>query len=323
MNTTPQQVWTEKYRPHSIDDLILPDEYKQSFKGKPQNFLFYGSQGNGKTTAMRALADYYTDKHSQLLINASECNGVDTVRSMITEFCTHVSLASSGIKVVMLDEIDYMTTQAQMAMRGTIEKFADVAYFIATCNYPDRLAPSLRDSRFKALNFDFSGEVAKQLMNQYMVRAFEILTENHLTIAQDALVALIQKRYPDMRAIINTMYFVYNSGKKVISIEDVNSYNCSAFAELYDFIVANKDPREHYVKLSQYKGRESDVMNALSGDFCQWCYEKMLNNPNFLCKLGDIAVIAHKYGVESKQSIDPFVTLLACSTELSKFVQWK
>ena len=124
MNTTPQQVWTEKYRPHSIDDLILPDEYKQSFKGKPQNFLFYGSQGNGKTTAMRALADYYTDKHSQLLINASECNGVDTVRSMITEFCTHVSLASSGIKVVMLDEIDYMTTQAQMAMRGTTAKCA-------------------------------------------------------------------------------------------------------------------------------------------------------------------------------------------------------
>lgn len=318
LNLTP---WTAKYRPSKIDDLLLPQAYRDSFKGQPQNFLFYGTQGNGKTTAAKALANYYTDKHSQLFINASESSGIDTIRTRIMDFCSTVSLSGSGLKVVILDEIDYMSQQAQMAMRGTIEKFAGIAYFIATCNYPDRLAESLRDSRFKALSFDFSDEQAQEMQKLYMIRLYQILKENNISIEKDALIALINKRYPDMRAILNTCYFVYSQGKQVITYNDVATYsNSSQFAELYKFISECKNPVEHYKYLSKYKGRESDVLNALSTEFCEWCYEQCTLNPDFKCKLGDVVVIAHKYGVESKQSIDMFVTMLACCFELSKFV---
>ena len=313
--------WTAKYRPSTIDELLLPESYKQSFKGQPQNLLFYGTQGNGKTTAARAVANEFTNKHSQLFINASQTSGIETVRTMITEFCSTVALSGSGVKYVILDEIDYMSQQAQMAMRGTIEKFAGIAFFIATCNYPDRLAPALRDSRFKALSFDFSDEVSHQIMKLYMIRLYNILKENGMSIDKNALIELITKLYPDMRSILNTCYFAYSQGKTNITLEDIRTAATSSkYSDLYNTLITNKNPIELYKILCAYKGRESDVLNAFASEFCNWCYTKMQTDANFKCKLGDIAVTVHKYGVESKQSIDMFVTLLACAYELSKIV---
>lgn len=318
--------WLVKYQPKKLDDLILPAEYIEAFKGKPMNHLFSGTQGSGKTTAAKALAMYYThgDKQAILQINASETSGIDMVRNQISDFCQTVSLGSSGIKVVILDEIDYLTSQAQAAMRGTIEKFANNAYFIGTCNYPDRLIPALRDSRLKESSFNFSGDVQAELMLKCMNRIISILKENNMTIDKDAIVTLIKKRWPDYRAILQTLYFVYNAGRTHVTMDDINKFATSRYAELYEFIATVKDPREHYKFMMQFKGREQDIIAALSSDFCTWCFEKIEAEPDkFRCSLGDIVVLSHKYGVDSRSSLDMFITLLALTNELSRHLELK
>lgn len=322
MASLKDKTWLERYRPTKVEELIVPDDYAAAFNGQPQNYLFAGAPGSGKTTAARALALKWTDRRSILQINCSKNSGIDTVRNTISEFCQHMSLSSSGVKAVLLDEMDFLSTQSQMALRGTIEEFAGIAFFIATCNYPDRIENAIAQSRLKMLSFDFSDDVAEQLMKKCMVRVYNILKENECTIEKEALIKLIQDNYPDFRKILNICYFVFNQGERHITLEHVTKGMSAKFEELYDFIVACKDPREFYKTLSQYKGRETEVINALSTDFANWCYAKLSKNtPGFVARLGDIVIAAHKYGVESKQSIDQFITMLALSFELSKFVQ--
>jgi DNA polymerase III delta prime subunit len=316
-------LWLEKYRPRRLEDVILPEDIIKSVSGAPMNHLFSGSQGSGKTTLARVLANIYTqgDKNAQLYINVSETSGVDTVRNTISDFCSTVSLGASAIKVVILDEVDYMSSAAQAAMRGQIEKFAGIAYFIATCNYPDRLIDALRKSRFHETKFAFDTDTQSQLMLRCMDRLVFILKDNGCTIEQDAIVHLIKKYWPDYRAMLQILYFAYVAGTRNITIDDVIKHSAAEHGELYNFIATNKDPREHYKYMQQYKGRELDIIASLSSNFVDWCYEQQQLAKLKNCMLGDICIVAHKYGVESKQSIDNFITLLALSNELSKYIQ--
>ena len=137
-----QFLWVEKYRPQKIDDCVLPESLKETFRqyiaqGELPNFLFTGTAGVGKTTVAKALCNEIGAEY--MMINGSEESGIDTLRTKIKGFASTISLTDSK-KVVILDEADYRNANStQPALRGAIEEFSNNCRFIITCNYKSRI----------------------------------------------------------------------------------------------------------------------------------------------------------------------------------------
>ena len=148
------QLFTEKFRPKNLEQMILPDRIRKSVGTGElhQNYLFYGSPGLGKTSLAKVLANNYP----YLYINVSDESSVDVIREKITNWCSTISLLDGAerFKVVVLDEMDGASDQFYKALRATIEKFADTARFIGTCNYINKV-PDPVQSRFTCISFDF------------------------------------------------------------------------------------------------------------------------------------------------------------------------
>ena len=151
-------LWVEKYRPKTIDDCILPEGLKKSFREFVENkeipnLLLCGSAGIGKTTVARALCEQLNTDY--ILINGSEEGNIDTLRGKIRSFASTVSL-SGGTKVIILDEADYLNPQStQPALRGFIEEFSGNCRFILTANFANRIIGPLH-SRTSVVEFKIS-----------------------------------------------------------------------------------------------------------------------------------------------------------------------
>ncbi len=155
MSDVTNLLWVEKYRPKTLSDCILPIDLATVFNGMIKegtipNMMLYGKAGTGKTTVARALAnDLGADS---IIINCSEENGIDTLRTKIRNYCSTVSL-NGGLKIVILDEFDYSNAQSiQPALRGAIEEFANNCRFVMTCNYKNRIIDALH-SRCTGIDF--------------------------------------------------------------------------------------------------------------------------------------------------------------------------
>ena len=172
MNDVNNVLWVEKYRPKTLSDCILPIDLNAVFKGMVKegtipNMLFYGKAGTGKTTVARALAVDIGAEY--IIINCSEENGIDTLRTKIRQYASTVSL-SGNLKVIILDEFDYANPQSiQPALRGAIEEFHKNCRFILTCNYKSRVIEPLH-SRCTGIDFTVpnaeKAQIAKAMMGR-------------------------------------------------------------------------------------------------------------------------------------------------------------
>ena len=151
-------LWVEKYRPQIIEDIVLPADILNTFKGfvgsgELPNMLFSGTAGLGKTTVAKALCNELNLDY--LLVNCSEESGIDTLRNKIKSFASSMSL-SGGYRVVILDEADYLNANStQPALRAFIEEFSANCRFILTCNFKNRIIEPLH-SRCSGFNFNFN-----------------------------------------------------------------------------------------------------------------------------------------------------------------------
>ena len=200
-------LWVEEYRPHTIEDCILPIGIKESFQGfikqkQIPNLLLTGTAGIGKTTVARALCDEIGA--SYIVINGSdEGRFLDTVRTRIRKFASTVSLTSTGsCKVVIIDEADNTTNDVQLSLRTAVEEFHENCRFIFTCNFPNKIIEPLH-SRCTVIPFRIRNGDKPLVQVEFYNRLKTILTENKIKFDDNVIMKLISKYFPDWRRLIN------------------------------------------------------------------------------------------------------------------------
>jgi len=207
-------LFTEKYRPKTIAECILPDRLKTPFQeyvnqNNIPNLLLSGGAGVGKTTVAKAMCEEIGCDY--MIINGSDENGVDVVRYKITNYASSMSL-SGGRKVIIIDEADYLSPNAQAAFRNAIEEFASNCSFIFTCNYKNKLIDPLH-SRCAVVDFTLKNAEKTQMAGQFFKRIQSILQSEKIEYDDKVIVELIKKHFPDFRRIINELQRYSQFGK--------------------------------------------------------------------------------------------------------------
>ena len=207
-------LFTEKYRPKTIAECILPDRLKTPFQeyvnqNNIPNLLLSGGAGVGKTTVAKAMCEEIGCDY--MIINGSDENGVDVVRYKITNYASSMSL-SGGRKVIIIDEADYLSPNAQAAFRNAIEEFASNCSFIFTCNYKNKLIDPLH-SRCAVVDFTLKNNEKTQMAGQFFKRIQSILQSEKIEYDDKVIVELIKKHFPDFRRIINEIQRYSQFGK--------------------------------------------------------------------------------------------------------------
>jgi DNA polymerase III delta prime subunit len=210
-----EALWVEKYRPHTIAECILPEEYKTTFQSyvdrkEIPHLLLCGGPGTGKTTVARALCDEIGCDY--LIINGSDESGIDTFRVKIKNYASAMSL-SGGKKVIIIDEADYLNPNStQPAMRAAMEEFAHNCTFIMTCNYKNRIIEPLH-SRCAVIEFKLRKEDKPKMAMAFMKRASEILNVEKIPFDKAVLAEVVKKHFPDYRRVLNELQRYSVSGK--------------------------------------------------------------------------------------------------------------
>jgi DNA polymerase III delta prime subunit len=300
-------LWVEKYRPTTVNDCILPERLKKSFqeyvnRKEIPNLMLTGSAGVGKTTVAKAMCDEIGVNH--LYINASENRGIDVLRTTIRNYASTISL-SGGKKVIILDEADYMTPDAQAAMRGAIEEFAENCTFIFTCNFKSKLIDAIH-SRCSVIDFALRNDEKKEMAAQLFKRLQFILTQEKIAYDKAVLAKIVEKFFPDYRRTLNELQRYGASGSLdagiVAQLSDIRKISDLVkhlkeknFGEMRKWCVANSDiePARIYRKI--YDGLYE--------------YMKPHSIPQAVVTIG-------KYQYQSAFVADQEINLVACLTEL-------
>jgi replication factor C small subunit len=206
-----KELWVEKYRPKTVDGYVFRDDHQRKqiatwIKDKSiPHLLLSGVAGIGKTTLAKILIhDIGIEDYDVLEINASRTNSVDDVRDKITNFVQMIPFGP--FKVVLLDEADYLSPNAQAALRGVMEEYHATSRFILTCNYPNRIIPALH-SRCQGFH------VERTDITEYTARVATILVEENVEFDLDTLDNYVKVAYPDLRKCINLIQQNVNDGK--------------------------------------------------------------------------------------------------------------
>lgn len=212
-------LWVERYRPQTVEECILPDRLKTTFQEyvnqrEIPNLLLTGGAGVGKTTIAKAMCNEIDCDY--MILNGSDENGVDTIRVKIKNYASSMSF-TGGRKVIILDEADYLTPNAQAILRNAIEEFAVNCSFIFTCNFKSRIIEPLH-SRCAVIDFRLvNGEKAK-MASAFFKRITHILDTEKVEYDEKVIAELIKKHFPDFRRAINELQRYSQLGKIDVGI---------------------------------------------------------------------------------------------------------
>lgn len=300
-------LWTEVYRPKTIQDTILPDSLKQTFQefvnqGNIPNLLLSGTAGCGKTTVARAMLEELGCDY--MIINGSMNGNIDTLRNEIRSFASGVSL-TGGRKYVILDEADYLNANStQPALRNFMEEFSKNCGFILTCNFKNRIIEPLH-SRCSVVDFKIKKTDLPSLAAQMMKRLVSILQAENVEFDKAVVAELIKKHYPDWRRIINELQRYSATGRidsgLLANIQETTFKSLIGFMKSKEFTNIRKWAAENI---------DSDT-TAIFRQLYDTSSEYITKN-----SIPQLVLILAKYQYQAAFVADHEVNLMACLTEI-------
>ena len=307
-----EYLWVEKWRPKTISDCILPAAQRKVFqemidKGDIQNMLLCGSAGVGKTTVAKAICEEM--ELDYLFINASLENGIDVLRTKISQFASTVSFTGKT-KVVILDEADYTNPQSfQPALRGFIEEFSQNCRFIFTCNFKNRIIPPLH-SRCSVIEFKIDKAEKPKIAAAFYKRLADILAFEKVEFDPKAVAKVVEKHFPDYRRILNELQRYSSSGKIdegiLVNLGEVN---------MSDLISSLKE--------KDWKKMRSWVVNNIDNDpatLFRKIYDTLLDQVK---QVPQLVLLLADYQYKSAFCSDQEINLVACLTEIMATIEIK
>jgi len=308
-------LYVEKYRPQTIEDTILPEQLKETFKdfveiGEIPNLLLCGSAGVGKTTIAKALCNEL-DADFIVINGSDEGRLIDTLRTKIKNFASTVSLSSSA-KVVILDEADYISADSvQPALRNFIEEFSSNCRFIFTCNYKNRIIPPLH-SRTTVIDFSIKPKDKPVLAQQMLSRCKHICELENIKADERVLAELIMKFFPDFRRCLNEIQRYGVSG-------EIDSGLLSTLSE------EKLTPLINMIKDKNWSGMRKWVGENSDNDF-NTLYRKVFNSLEVKLEPSSIpasVLIIADYQYKSAFAMDSEINFTACLTEIMSECKFK
>ena len=300
-------LWVEKYRPTNLDTYIGNDQLKSKVKvylesGDLPHLLLFGKAGTGKTTLAKLLVNNIDCDY--LYINASDENNVETVRSKVKNFAS--TMGFKDYKVIILDECDYITPNAQAALRNLMETFSKHCRFILTCNFVERIIDPIqsRCQTFQVIPPN-KNDVAKHLHN--------ILTDEGVSYEREDLAILVNSGYPDIRRVINGAQRQSVDGKLVIDKQSIveNDYKLKLLE-----ILEKQDKKSAFNNVRQL------MANAKVTDFAD-LFRLLYDEVDGYGKghIAECILVIAKYELSDAQVVDKEINAMAMIIEILQIIK--
>jgi DNA polymerase III delta prime subunit len=307
-------IFVEKYAPKTIEDCILPKSIKKFFvevrdSGKVPNMILSGPPGVGKTSTIKALAKQLD--RDFMVINGSDERSIDVIRNKVKNYASTLSLSNTGKKILLIDEGDNLTHDAQLALRASIEELQNNCTFIFTCNYKNKLISPLH-SRAASIDFTIPPKEKPSLASDFMKRIVEILSLEKIEYEPAAIAGIINKYFPDFRRTLNELQKYSSSGK----------IDAGILAQVADIKVSNlikflKDKNFTEVRKWIIQNIDNDS-NTILRRIYDSLYEHAVEST-----IPSAILIISKYQYRSAFVSDNEINLIACLTEIMCEVEWK
>lgn len=311
-------LWVEKYRPKKIDDLVLNENYKDHFQRCIErkdigSYLFSGPPGSGKTTLARILCSplgvLNNPKNNLLEINGSskETRGISFVQDTIEPFLKIPPIGNDNIRIVFIDEADYLTDHSFNSQRHIIEKYSETSRFIYTCNYiskiPEPIQSRLQSYVFKQIPVDFVLDYCKKILQNESVE----YSEEDLKFVIDVL-------YPDIRRVVNTLQSGSMTGKLKINRQAVTTSEKTVITSVIEIISAVKDGETS--KINRSLEIINNIINEYDLDY-RSIYDQLFFRKGFPLPA---KILVNKYANSHGDSLIPSMNFMAMIFEMIKAV---
>ena len=296
-------IWNEKYRPTSLDTYIGNEHLKSKVSifietNDPPHLLFYGRAGTGKTTLSKIITKSIECEY--LYINASDENSVDTVRDKVKGFAS--TLGFQSLKVIILDECDYITPNAQAALRNLMETFSRHCRFILTCNYVERIIDPIQ-SRCQSF------QIVPPSKKEVAIHLSNILKNENVKFEVDDIATIINGAYPDIRKVINTSQRQVVDGILRMDAREIilNDYKL----QILEVLKSSKSKKETFTEIRQIL---ADAKVSDFADFFRLLYDEVDSYGSG--HIAEVILLIAKYEQSDSQVVDKEINAMAMLIEI-------